>query len=550
MKPFGTFLVIVALIAGMVGCGEATPPTRYSLTMTVAPVGGGTATDLTSASPYAAGATVSIKAVANAGYHFVKWTTPAGGFADTNAAQTTFTIPDQDVTVTAHFEAVSIVPYNLSISSTAGGSVITPGAGTFTYNAGMVVNLVAAATSGYRFISWTGNVGTIASVTAASTTIMMNGNYSIMANFEEVSAPPGPPVRFNLNISSAGGGSVTNPGEGTFTYDAGTVVSLLAIPVTGYQFIIWTGNVASIANIDSPATIITMNGNYSIAANFSPIPPAQFSLTISSAAGGSVTTPGGRTFTYSQGTVVNLVATPHTGYRFVQWTGNVGTIASINTASTTITMNGDYSITANFMAQYQLTIFSTTGGNVTIPGVGTRTYDEGIVVSLVASPDNGYRFVNWTGNASTIANVTAASTTITMNSNCSITANFVAQCNLTISSTAGGLVSTPGEGTLTYDAGRVVNLVATPDTGCSFVNWTGDVGTIADVNAATTNITMSGNHFITANFGSVYGDYCDLLNHIVTSQNGLDLRKVNLIYPEGNGPVEYYGGPWNRKSVV
>ena len=36
------------------------------------------------------------------------------------------------------------------------------------------------------------------------------------------------------------------------------------------------------------------------------------------------------------------------GYRFVNWTGDVGTIANVNAASTTITMNGDYSITANF----------------------------------------------------------------------------------------------------------------------------------------------------------------------------------------------------------
>ena len=33
---------------------------------------------------------------------------------------------------------------------------------------------------------------------------------------------------------------------------------------------------------------------------------------------------------------------------FVEWTGNVGTIADVYTASTNITMSGDYSITANF----------------------------------------------------------------------------------------------------------------------------------------------------------------------------------------------------------
>jgi len=87
-------------------------------------------------------------------------------------------------------------------------------------------------------------------------------------------------------------------------------------------------------------------------------------------------------------------------------------------------MNGDYSITANFVAVYDLNISSTTGGSVTIPGEGTSTYDEGTVVNLVAEAEEGYEFVNWTGDVGTIADVNSATTTITMNNNYSITANF------------------------------------------------------------------------------------------------------------------------------
>jgi hypothetical protein len=71
-----------------------------------------------------------------------------------------------------------------------------------------------------------------------------------------------------------------------------------------------------------------------------------------------------------------------------------------------------------------LTISSTAGGSVTIPGEGTFTYDEGKVVDLVAEPDEGYRFVDWTGYVRAIADVTAAATNITMNNSYSITANF------------------------------------------------------------------------------------------------------------------------------
>jgi hypothetical protein len=97
------FLITAALVAGTLSCTEVAPPAQYNLTMAVTPGGSGTATDLTNASPYAPGTSVNIKAVANPGYHFVNWTAPAGGFADTNAAETTFTTPIQDVTVTANF---------------------------------------------------------------------------------------------------------------------------------------------------------------------------------------------------------------------------------------------------------------------------------------------------------------------------------------------------------------------------------------------------------------------------------------------------------------
>ena len=225
-----------------------------------------------------------------------------------------------------------------------------------------------------------------------------------------------------------------------------------------------------------------------------------YNLTIASSAGGSVTTPGEGTFTYDEGTVVNLVATPDAGYRFVEWTGNVSTITNINAAATNITMNSAYSVTAEFVKQYHTTIFSTTGGSVTTPGEGTFTYDEGTVVNLVATPDTGYHFVEWTGNVATVANVNAAATNITMNGDYSIMAEFVKQYDLTIFSTEGGSVTTPGEGTFTYATGTVVNLVATPDTGYHFVNWTGDVSAIANVYDATTTTTMNGDYEITANF--------------------------------------------------
>jgi uncharacterized repeat protein (TIGR02543 family) len=385
------------------------------------------------------------------------------------------------------------VEYELTIASTAGGSVITPREGTFIYDQGIVVSLVAEAEEGYRFVNWTGDVDTIANVNVASTTITMNGDYSIAANFAAVAV-------YDLTISSTASGSVTTPGEGTFAYYEGTVVELVAEAEEGYRFVNWTGDVDTIANVNAASTTITMNEDYSIAANFAAI----YDLTISSTAGGSVTTPGEGTFIYDTGTVVSLVANPLSGYYFVNWTGDVSTVANINTASTTITMNGDYSITATFVVVYDLTISSTVGGSVTLPSGGAFTYDAGTVVSIAATPATGYQFVNWTGDVGTIANINAASTTITMNGDYSITANFEAipagQYSLDISSSGCGYVNTPGEGIFAYNEGTVVELVANPVGDNAFLEWIGDVSTIADVKDATTTITMHGDYAITATF--------------------------------------------------
>jgi hypothetical protein len=76
------------------------------------------------------------------------------------------------------------------------------------------------------------------------------------------------------------------------------------------------------------------------------------------------------------------------------------------------------------LAEYNLTISSTTGGEVTSPGEGPFTYYEGRVVNLVAEADEGYQFVNWTGDVGAIADVEDATTTVTMSSDCSVKANF------------------------------------------------------------------------------------------------------------------------------
>ena len=88
---------------------------------------------------------------------------------------------------------------------------------------------------------------------------------------------------------------------------------------------------------------------------------------------------------------------------------------------------------------------------------------------------------------------------------------------LTISSTTGGNVTRPGEGIFSYYPGRVINLVAEPEAGYRFVNWTGDVDTIARVKAAATNITMDGGYSITANFEKISSVNWPLIGGVIVA---------------------------------
>jgi cytoskeletal protein CcmA (bactofilin family) len=169
------------------------------------------------------------------------------------------------------------------------------------------------------------------------------------------------------------------------------------------------------------STYIVMNGDCEIQANFEDT--AQYTLAVSHAGNGSVISPGEGTFTYPANRVVTLQAQPDPNAGFGNWTGDVGTVEDPSDDFTTITMNGNYTIVANFLT-YSLTTSHGTGGNVTRPGEGTFYYAPGDVVSLGANATSGHEFDNWTGDVTTVADVNAADTTVTMYGDYTVVANF------------------------------------------------------------------------------------------------------------------------------
>jgi uncharacterized delta-60 repeat protein/uncharacterized repeat protein (TIGR02543 family) len=146
--------------------------------------------------------------------------------------------------------------------------------------------------------------------------------------------------------------------------------------------------------------------------------------------------------------------------------------------------------------KYNLTISASAGGT-TDPSPGDYTYDSGIQVSITATPDSGYRFSKWTGDVPS-GQENDNPITVIIDSDKSITANFIRQYTLTIASSAGGTTN-PSPGTYTHDSGAKVSVQAVPSSGYQFSGWSG--GASGTTNPIT--ITMDSNKSITANFNLI-----------------------------------------------
>jgi|GEM_PF-1780856 len=418
---------------------------------------------------------------------------------------------------------------NLSISATDGGSVTEPGEGTFTYVVGTTVELVAEPDEGYQFVSWTGDADEIAEVNEASTTITIYGNPEITASFEAVELvvhttglwdghagvayeatleasggtepytwaiidgvlPPGLALETGAGVIS---GTPTEAGtfdftvqvtdavEGTATRELSMAISEEILPLAIHTLELPDGEaeVAYEATLEAgggtgPYTWAIIDGVLPLGLGLeretgvisgTPAIPGNLDFTVRVTDAAEVTVDRELSIAIS-GEILPLVYTAELpdgelgmayeatleatgGFPPYSWEivdgvlpDGLGLDADTGVISGTPTEAGAFDFTVqvtdatDFIADrelsitvstetpiYELTIASTDGGEVTVPGVGEFPYEAGTVVDLVAVADEGYRFVEWTGGVDEIDDVHAAETTITMLDDYSITAEF------------------------------------------------------------------------------------------------------------------------------
>jgi outer membrane protein assembly factor BamB len=420
---------------------------------------------------YNEGATVTLQATPATGYSFSNWSSGSSTLSTANPYEFN---ASSDLAVTAN---LTLQSYAFTISAGTGGTV--PGGLSQSYTHGSVVQISATPNTGYVFSSWSGSG--IADLNAKDTNVTITGIQSATASFT--------PINYTLTATAGTGGSANNV-TGSYPYD--TNVSLVATPDTGYVFSAWTQSGSGISDTSNASTTVRIDGNQSVQATFAPL---SYAFTISAGQGGSV--PTALSQSYSHGSIVQITATPNTGYAFSSWTGSG--ITDLNAKDTNVTISGIQSATASFVPiSYTLTATAGTGGSVNSAS-GSYPYDTN--VSLVATPATGYAFSAWTQSGSGIPNTSSASTTIRIDSNQSVQATFSPLSHdLNLTAGTGGSIANDPAGT-SHNFGSSVTISATPDSGYYFTGWTGSG--VSDANASTTTVTISGDQSVQASFALI-----------------------------------------------
>jgi NOL1/NOP2/fmu family ribosome biogenesis protein len=204
------------------------------------------------------------------------------------------------------------------------------------------------------------------------------------------------PILYTLTTS-------TNPTEGgtllpsSAQFEEGETVVLNATP--SEEYVSWAG-----VSGENSTTSIVMNSDKSVVALFV---KKQYSLEISVEGEGEVTEKiikAGSSTDYNSGTIVELSANPVSEWVFVEWKGDL----SGSENPTQITINKPKKIIAVFQKkQYPLNIEIEGEGSVEEkvikPGV-PNSYNSGTVVSVKAIPQNGWSFLKWSGDVSSLEN--------------------------------------------------------------------------------------------------------------------------------------------------
>ncbi|MEZ4404644.1 MAG: hypothetical protein R3B06_31780 [Kofleriaceae bacterium] len=382
---------------------------------------------------YAANAVVTLTATADPSSTFTGW---SGACTGTGACTVTM---DAAKTVAATFQLRQHV-LTASVGGTGTGTITSSPLGincgaacTATFDHGTVVALTATAGATSAFAGWTG-----ACTGLGACIVTMDQARTVGATFTVNS------LALSVARAGNGAGAVTSTPAGitcgatcTAPFNAGTTVTLTAVPSTGSSFTGWSGGGCS----GLGTCTVTLTASTTVTATFT---LDQFTLAVqrtgTGAAYGTVSsTPGGITCgttcsaTYPYGAAVTLTAAGGAGATFTGWPPATG---CAGTGPCTITVAAATTVTAPFaLATYPVTVAVAGAGLGTVtsspaglscPSTCSTSAGYGSTVTLTAAPAAGHTFTGWSGGGCS----GTGACTVTVGGAVTVTASFAPPANL------------------------------------------------------------------------------------------------------------------------
>jgi len=461
---------------------------------------------------------VTVTATPNEGWEVTAWTDEAGDTLST-AASFDYTMPPNDVTLTAHFE---MIDYTLTTVADPVEGGTTDGDGI--YNFEDIVPVTATPNEGWEVIAWTDQDGDTVSTIASFDYTMPSNDVTLTCHFEMID--------YTLTTVADPVEGGTTDGDGIYNF--GDIVPVTATATQGWDFVAWIDDAGDTVSTVAAFDYTMPSSDMTLTAHFIQV---EFTLTLVAdpVEGGTVDGEG----IYLFGDIVPVTATANEGWEFTAWTDESGDTVSIVAAFDYTMPDQDMTLTAHFeMIDYTLTLVADPVEGGTVDGGGI--YNFGDEVTVTATVNANYEFVNWTVENGDEASADPVYTFTMPSSDLTLTANFNLMFELT-------LIATPAEGgTVTgagfYPDGTVVDIDATEEAGYVFHAWFGDV---ADSTAAATTITIDDDKTAEAFFyllGDANGD---------GSVNVLDVTTIaNYIMGENPDPFIFVAADVNFDEVI
>ncbi len=444
-------------------------PVSYRITVTIEGEG-----SITPVSPINSeyGKTETLTATPGYGYKFAGWSGDAEGILPELSL-----LMDGNKNVAARFEPIDTFAVMVAANPAGGGTfTITPQKDTYSYGEEIIVE--AAPADGYSFSSWSGSSNS----DLESIRLTVDGNINLTGKFSRRT--------YYVTVEKEGEGTI-EPSNSPIEAHYGNEVTLSANPAEGHSFYGWAGDAEG---SDNPLTL-SVTKSVTVKAVFIENDKYVVVTSVSPADAGTVTRIPDQS-TFEKGDIVELSASPKTGYEFVEWRSQ-DTTMSVSTF--TLTVDTSYSLTAVFRAKkYSVTINAGEGGSISRSASGKIAYGE--TLTLTAVPATGHKFISWGNDASGETNPYE----LTVDGTKTVSATFAKIDTFTISKT----VNPPERGTIvldpsgpTYEYEQEVTVTANPHTGYRLKNWGGDLSSAGS--SESTILTITRSHSVSATFEKI-----------------------------------------------